>query len=293
MTGVARIVVVIGALAASSDPASRVTGGISTYQVTAGDTLVSIGARAGVEARTLARDNGLSATDRLHPGDRLAVDNRHIAPEGYRDGIVLNVPQRMLFVFDNGELVRAFPVAVGRPDWRTPLGTFSVAVKELDPVWDVPLSIQREMARKGQPVLTTVPAGPANPLGRHWLGLSVPGVGIHGTNQPTSIYRFTTHGCVRMHPDDIAALFDLVEVGTPVQIIYEPVLIARESAGTYLEVHDDVYRKADPCAEVVATILRDAGLAHLIGDRTVERMIAERSGHASLLLDGMDSRTVR
>ena len=76
---------------------------------------------------------------------------------------MLNVAQRMLFVFVDGELVRAFPAAVGKPDWATPVGRFSVLIKEIEPVWDVPVSIQQEMAREGRPVLTTVPPGPDNP----------------------------------------------------------------------------------------------------------------------------------
>lgn len=266
--------------AAATDPPGRLTGSVQTHEAQPGETLASIAARAGIETRTLATDNGLAQTARLHHGQRLIVDNRHIAPQGYTDGIVLNVPQRMLFVFEHGDPIRAFPVAVGRSDWRTPLGVFTVAVKELDPVWDVPVSIQREMARSGRPVLTRVAPGRDNPLGGHWLGLSVPGVGIHGTNQPASIYRFTTHGCIRMHPDDVAELFDLVDVGTPVHVIYQPVLIVSETAGTFVEVHPDVYRRASPCAEAVADLLREARLEHLIGDPAIARVISERAGRA-------------
>src|SRR5207244_4257585 len=59
---------------------------------------------------------------------------------------------------------------------------------------------------QGKPVLTHVPPSPANPLGKYWLGLSIPGVGIHGTNAPSSIYNLQTHGCIRLHPDDIEKL---------------------------------------------------------------------------------------
>jgi L,D-transpeptidase ErfK/SrfK len=208
------------------------------------------------------------------------VDNRHIAPDGFTAGIVLNVPQRMLFVFEDSAPIRAFPVAVGRADWRTPLGSFDVAVKELDPVWDVPISIQREMARSGRRVITKVNPGPDNPLGRHWLGLSLPAVGIHGTNQPTSIYRFTTHGCVRLHPDDAADLFDLVDVGTTVDIIYAPVLLAIEGGETFLEVHPDVYGRTGSLTEKVIELLREVGVEWLAEDSSVSRIISERAGRA-------------
>ena len=122
-------------VAAAIDPPVRVTGSVRIHDVRAGDTLTSLSARAGVEVRTLARDNGLSVDARLTPGARVLVDNRHVAPDGFTDGIVLNVPQRMLFVFKEGIPIRAFPVAVGRPNWRTPIGADAVAFKELDPVW--------------------------------------------------------------------------------------------------------------------------------------------------------------
>jgi L,D-transpeptidase ErfK/SrfK len=108
-----------------------------SYEVTAGDSITSVAARFGVDARVLARDNTLHTNDRLRPGDRLTIDNRHIAPAVRPDGIVLNVAQRMLFVIRDGHVVRACPVAAGRPDWRTPLGTSEVAVRQIDPVWDV------------------------------------------------------------------------------------------------------------------------------------------------------------
>jgi len=126
------------------DPPSRVIGDVGMYAVKAGDTLTSLSARAGVELRTLARDNGLSVTSRLQVGDRLVVDNRHIVPRAVGDEIILNVPQRMLFVIVAGEAVHGYPVAVGRANWRTPLGTFAIVTKETDPVWDVPVSIQRD-----------------------------------------------------------------------------------------------------------------------------------------------------
>ncbi len=79
-------------------------------------------------------------------------------------------------------------MAVGRADWQTPLGDFTIVIKEEDPTWDVPLSIQQEMRRAGKRVVKSVPPGPANPLGRFWLGLSLDSVGIHGTIAPLSIY---------------------------------------------------------------------------------------------------------
>jgi L,D-transpeptidase ErfK/SrfK len=277
---VARAILLAGVATTLSASYSRVVGSSRTYEVTPGDTLSSIGARAGIEPRTLARDNNINSDLPLIPGDGLVIDNRHIAPDGYTDGLVVNVPQRMLFVFSNGEPIRAFPIAVGRATWRTPLGTFAISSKETDPVWEVPVSIQREMARVGKHVLTRVDAGDDNPLGRHWLGLTLPGVGIHGTNQPASIFHFTTHGCIRMRPDDIAALFELVEIGTPVRLIYEPLLVAADAGAVFVEVHPDVYGRIGSPAARMADLLRQYGVDHLVTEAAVVRAVADRAGRA-------------
>ena len=280
MIAIARFVLLSVVIVCASDPPPRLLGSTRTYEVATGDTLASIASRAGIEPRTLARDNNVAVDVRLRPGARLVLDNRHIAPDGYTEGLVLNVPQRMLFVFSKGEAIQAFPIAVGRAAWRTPLGTFAVNAKEVDPVWEVPSSIQREMEAAGRRVLTRVGPGPENPLGRHWLGLTLPGVGIHGTNQPGSIFRFTTHGCVRMHPDDIATLFDMVEIGTAVQLIYQPVLVATDAGAVFVEVHPDVYGRTGSLAVRTAELLGQYLLDHLVTDAARARLVADRVGRA-------------
>src|SRR5713101_4858235 len=132
----------------------------------------------------------------------------------------------MLFFFDSGKLVSSYPVAVGRPTWRTRLGSFTVTSREENPIWRVPRSIQIEMASEGEEVRTVVLPGPDNPLGRYALHLSIAGYLIHGTIAPRSIYTFQTHGCIRLHPDDIASLYPQIAVGEAGEIEYEPSLLA-------------------------------------------------------------------
>jgi L,D-transpeptidase ErfK/SrfK len=164
------------------------------------------------------------------------------------------------------------------------VGRFGVVLKEIDPVWDVPISIQQEMAREGRPVLTKVPPGPDNPLGNRWLALSAAGVGIHGTNQPSSIYRFSTHGCIRLHPDDMLDLFNLVDVGTVVEIIYQPVLLAQDDDGTvFLEVHPDPYRKSGGLEAQVRDRLRTAGLERLADSPGVRQAITQQAARAVVI----------
>jgi L,D-transpeptidase ErfK/SrfK len=195
--------------------------------------------------------------------------------------ILINVPQRMLFYFGSAADA-AFPAALGRRDWQTPLGEFSIVLAEANPTWDVPKSIQEEMRREGKRVIGKVAPGPDNPLGDYWLGLSLGAVGIHGTNAPSSIYRHTTHGCIRLHPEDIACLYSRVTVGMRGRIVYEPVLLAKTDEGVFLEAHPDVYRRAigNPLVNLRATAAA-AGIADAIDWNAAAKVLGERRGIAT------------
>jgi len=251
------------------------------YTVWAGDTLPAIGARYGVQVAVLARDNGLDSNSLLQPGQALRIDNRHIVPKQLEDGILINLPQRMLFLLQGGSPIVYSPVGLGRPDWPTSTGEFTVLVKEEDPVWIVPISIQEEMRREGKVVKTKVPPGPDNPLGRYWLGLSIPGIGIHGTIAPTSIYQFRSHGCIRLHPNDIAALFPLISDEQDGEIVYAPVLLARLDDGRiFLEVHRDIYRERGDPLKKVQNLAADARIDGQIDWQRVRQVVQRKEGVA-------------
>jgi len=222
--------------------ANQLAGNEFVYAVKRGDTFVSIGSRYGVGPLVLAGANGLKISARLKPGQVLQIDNRHIVPHELDDGILINVPQRMLFLFRDGKLVSHYPVALGRPTWPTSTGGFHVLELREHPTWHVPKSIQREMAMQGKVVKHSVPPGPDNPLGDYWLGLNLDSYGIHATNRPGSIYGFRTHGCIRLSPADAKDLYDKVTIGTRGVIVYHPVLLARSDEGRiFLEVNKDQY----------------------------------------------------
>lgn len=108
--------------------------------------------------------------------------------------------------------IRTFPIAVGMPAYPTPTGTFNVVNKQRNPTWYPPDS--RWAAGLGP-----VPPGAGNPLGTRWIGLSSPGIGIHGTPSPGSIGTRASHGCIRMYIRDAERVYELLEVGTPVTIL--------------------------------------------------------------------------
>jgi L,D-transpeptidase ErfK/SrfK len=272
----------MGAAGGAETPATGpVIGGDLSYTVKRGDSLALIGARFGVDPGRIARDNGLVPAARLSPGQRLRVENRHVVPRVVREGVVINIPQRLLFFFREGALVACYPVALGRCDWQTPIGLFAVVSKRNKPTWHVPASIQEEMRRKGERVRTAVPPGPENPLGDYWIGLSGSFCGIHGTNAPSSIYGFRTHGCVRLHPDDAADLFSRVSIGTPVEVIYEPVLLASQPDGAvFLEVNPDAYRRTGDLRAAFDRLAVREELSALIDWARVDAVLERREGVA-------------
>ena len=262
-----------------------IVGAAFDYIVRQGDTWQSISSRYGIAVAALASLNARTSKTAPTVGETVHVDGRHLVPNALSSGIVINIPQRMLFVIEDGAALAAYPVGLGRPDWATFVGAFTVVAAEEDPVWDVPASIQEEQRRAGKKVLTRVAPGPANPLGKYWFGLSVPGFGIHGTNARLSIYRFETHGCIRLHPDDIAKLWSLVAIGTPGKIIYEPVLLAFLPQGLLLEAHPDIYRRSDIAAD--EALVRQAAIARRVGDlldwRVVRQVLQARDGQPHAL----------
>jgi L,D-transpeptidase ErfK/SrfK len=135
-------------------------------------------------------------------------------------------------------------VGIGRPDWPTPSGSFTIVNKIKNPIWTVPKSIQEEMRHEGKVVQEKVPPGPDNPLGNYWFPLSAPGYGIHATIWPESIGHSTSHGCIRMLQEDIEDLYERLRVGTSIHIVYQPVKLAVTSdQRIYLEVHPNTYQK--------------------------------------------------
>jgi lipoprotein-anchoring transpeptidase ErfK/SrfK len=136
------------------------------------------------------------------------------APAATREPvIVIHRGSNRLYLYYGTRLVRTFPVATGQPIYPTPLGHFEIVVKQLNPWWYPPT--QDAWARGLKPV----PPGPGNPLGTRWMGLSAPGVGIHGTSEPWSIGHSESHGCIRMLVPSAEWLYSRVQVGTPVFII--------------------------------------------------------------------------
>jgi L,D-transpeptidase catalytic domain len=138
---------------------------------------------------------------------RPAVTRRNFGPV-----IVIRRGSRGLYLYRGSDFRRYFPVAVGMPQYPTPLGRFSIVTMQRNPWWYPP---DASWAAGASPI----PPGPGNPLGTRWMGLSVGGVGIHGTPDAASIGYSASHGCIRMRIADAEWLFERVRVGTTVFIV--------------------------------------------------------------------------
>jgi L,D-transpeptidase ErfK/SrfK len=259
-------------LAKSDD---SVVGEDLTIETVYEDTLYDLAAKYSLGSEELIRVN--PGVDPWLPGagKMLTVPGRHILPPGPREGIVVNLPEHRLYYYPKpakrGDPIQVitYPVSIGKMDWHSPLGLTHVIQKQKDPTWFPTESVRKEHEANGDPLPAHVPPGPDNPLGRYAMRLAV-GNGtylIHGTNNPIAVGLAVTHGCIRMYPDDVAALFPLIPVGTPVRLINEPVKVAWVDGELLLEAHPPVDAQGqsfEPNLEQFSQLLQGA-----VGDTTV------------------------
>jgi L,D-transpeptidase ErfK/SrfK len=220
----------------------QVAGGEEECEYTGKPPITILAAEKGVKATVVIRQNRIKG-QRIKKGQVLKINTRHIVPTELENGFVINLPELLLYHFNNGVYQRRYTLAIGKPSWPTPTGTYKIIDKRENPTWTVPPSIQAEMEDQGLEVVEKVPPGPKNPLGKFFMLTSAEGVGIHATNRPWSVGSFVSHGCLRMLPSEIPQLFAQVKVGTPVKIIYRPIKLAVTNEGrVYLEVHPNIYQ---------------------------------------------------
>jgi L,D-transpeptidase ErfK/SrfK len=211
------------------------------------DTLPDLARRYSLGYEEIQRAN--PGVDLWLPGEgrEIVIPGQRLLPPGPREGIVVNLPEHRLYYYPKvkkGETpyVITYPVSIGKMDWATPLGKTKIVDKRKNPTWTPPESVRKEHEERGDPLPKVVKGGPDNPLGAYAMRLNItPGAYlIHGTNNPIAVGMAITHGCIRMYPEDIEALFPLVPVGTPVWLINEPVKVARVDGKVWLEVHPPV-----------------------------------------------------
>lgn len=224
----------------------------STRVVGPGENLFTLAKQHGLAVEHLAFANGLVQPIELYvpPGTEVQVPGRRILPDNPpRDGIVVNLPERGLYLFRGGRFRGFYPVAIGQPKYATPTGTFRILEKVKNPTWYAP-----KWAEMRDEI---VEPGPENPLGDRWMGLTSYGLGIHSTNTPVYIGSAVSHSCLRLYPWMVHEVYDSTFVGMPVRVEYETVKISRAADGNVLvATFPDVYGKKNPSRRLADVLAR-------------------------------------
>jgi L,D-transpeptidase ErfK/SrfK len=241
-------------------PGQSVIGDPEIVFATDADTLSDLARTYG-----LGYDEIIAANPGVDPwlpgeGTPVVLPTQYVLPDAEHRGVILNIATRRLFYFppvEEGEMQRVltYPIGIGRVGWETPLGETTVVAKAKDPSWWVPASVRREHAEMGNPLPSVVPPGPDNPLGHRVLKLDMPGYLIHGTNAPYGVGMRVSHGCVRLYPENIEFLYELVAVGEAVTIINEPYQFGQRDGMLYFEAHEPLEDDLQPADERLALLL--------------------------------------
>ncbi|MCP5364387.1 MAG: L,D-transpeptidase family protein [Hyphomicrobiales bacterium] len=226
--------------------------------------------------------------DRWYPGPnvQLTLPTAHIVPDAPRVGIIVNLAELRLYYFHPEKGAFSFPIGVGKDGFSTPLGRTKVVRKQANPTWYP----TKEKLKEDPSLPAVFPPGPDNPLGEFALYLGFPQYLIHGTAKPWGIGRRVSRGCIRMYPEDIAWLFENVEVGTPVTIVEQTVKFGQRNGTLYVEVHpsltqiDEVEETGHSSFEPVPdytdmVLLKAEDNWSRIDWASVDRAFAERRGY--------------
>jgi L,D-transpeptidase ErfK/SrfK len=214
-------------------------GNIRIVQSKKGDTLHKLARQYEMGFDEIAAVNPkISHYGRIRPHTGIIIPAFFILPNTPHEGIVVNLPEKRLYYYPSDQdIVITEPVTVGRRNWETPQLTTRIIEKIVEPTWYVPKSIQAYKASKGVYLPDYILPGPDNPLGKLAMRLGTRSILIHGTNSPMSIGKERSSGCIRMYPEDIAHLFHLVALETPVLTINQPYKFGWLDDKFYLEAH--------------------------------------------------------
>lgn len=252
---------------------SPVIGFMQSHRIEQGETLLDIARKYGLGYNEISLKH--PELDPWVPEEGLKIDipTTWILPPTRHGEIVINLPEMRLYRFYRDiDMVRTYPVGIGRDGFETPPGDARVQKRVEDPSWTVPPSAREGFSR------VVVPPGPDNPLGGYWIGLSRDSLGIHGTNFPWGVGRKVSRGCIRLYPEHIQQFFYDVEAGAKVEIIYEPVKLGLRGGDIFLEVHPDVYGKIADMHSHVWDLLQASGLAPWVDLSEAGRVLEEKKG---------------
>ena len=184
------------------------------------------------------------------------------------DKLVINLAARSIAAIRDNQKVALYPVGPGKVSTPTPTGYYKVIDKEVNPTWTDPGDAS-----------ASIPSGPSNPLGYRWIGIGG-NYGIHGTNRPESIGHYVSNGCIRMHEEDVEKIYDMVEVGTPVEITYNRIVVEKtpdDQIAYY--IYPDGYGWQNVTTADVNKWLAGYGVSDFVTDADVEQKIQASDGN--------------
>ena len=224
-------------------PDEDVIGVVQIVKTSKDDTLTDIARRFNVGYEEILRAN--PKVDPWLPGaDRpIVVPTQFVIPNAPRTGVVVNIPAMRLFYFPphkpgEPQVVITHPIGIGKMGWATPEGVTKIVRRQADPTWRVPVSVIKEHRENGEELEKVIGPGPDNPLGRYAFYLQWPSYLIHGTNKPAGVGLRSSHGCIRLYPEDIAQLFDMVPIGTQVRVVNQPFEFGWHQGQLYMQAFD-------------------------------------------------------
>ena len=255
-----------------------VIGYVQTYKANNNESLIEIARKYDLGYNEIADAN--PDLEPFVPGEGTSIEipTSWILPDvtSY-ECIVINLSEMRLYYFfieGGSRFVTTFPIGIGKEGNNTPTGNFRVIEKIVNPSWYVPESIKKE-----KPYLPKVlPPGPDNPLGSHAIRLSSRTILIHGTNKPWGVGRRVSHGCIRLYPEDIPKLFELVPEGSPVTIVRQPIKIGTKNNRVFIEVENDDAEENWNYFNEIVRILVEKNLLQSISTEKLYRALAEKRG---------------
>ena len=266
--------------------AALLTGGLTTYAgaepvhvPTLADMSVQV-KEPTVQEQALAKETGKAVAstpvvpvEEAQPVAAAAAEvkkEESAAPEAEKKSlekkISINLAARSLALFEGTEKIRLYPIGPGTPYTPTPVGYYKIRSKDVNPSWTSPTTGK------------TIPSGPDCPLGYRWMQIQG-NYGIHGTNNPDSIGHYVSNGCIRMQEKDVEALFDLVKIGTPVEITYNRVVVEKLADNTVVYyIYPDGYGWQKLSVDDVSKWLAGYGVANFVSNEDIEKKINESDG---------------
>lgn len=201
------------------------------------------------------------------PKDAEAVKKAPEKPRFEDKRIEINLASRLLTLYQGDVGIRMYPIAPGKPSSPTPTGRRTVVDMEVNPTWIDPDSG------------TTIPSGPDCPIGYRWIGIGG-NYGIHGTNVPSAIGTYASHGCVRMNEADVEDLYAHIVKGIPVDILYERVVVQREADHTVVYyIYPDGYGREPLDVSRVKAKLAPFGVSAYVSDDDIQQAIDASDGN--------------